>query len=163
MKKIYNPFVIHHGQGYNCFGCSPNNDFGLHLEFWDTGNGLVTKWDPKNWLVGYGNILHGGIQATLMDEIAGWVVLVKCKTAGVTVEMNIKYLKPVSIGKGVVEVKSKLEKMEGNIADISCELFDGEGVCCATADLKYFCYPEPIARRKLGYPGIEAFYQSSGD
>jgi uncharacterized protein (TIGR00369 family) len=158
MKKIYNPFVIHRGQGYNCFGCSPNNELGLQLEFWDTGDELLTYWHPKNWLMGYSNILHGGIQATLMDEIAGWVVLVKCETAGVTTEMNVKYLKPVFITKGKIEVRSKLIKLENGIADISCRLFDGEGVCCATADVKYFCYPEPVARRKLQYPGVKAFY-----
>jgi len=162
MKKIYNPFVDHSSKDYNCFGCSPNNSLGLQLEFWDTGDELVTRWNPKNWLVGYNSILHGGIQATLMDEIAGWVVLVKCKTAGVTTEINVKYLKPVYITKGELEVRARLEGMDEMIANISCRLFDGEGVCCATANAKYFCYPERIARRKLYYPGVEAFYNDPG-
>ena len=33
---------------------------------------------------GFHDILHGGIQATMMDEIASWVVLVKLDTSGVT-------------------------------------------------------------------------------
>jgi uncharacterized protein (TIGR00369 family) len=158
MRKIYNPFVIHRSTDYNCFGCSPNNELGLHLEFWDIGDELITHWHPKNWLMGYNNILHGGIQATLMDEIAGWVVLVKCKTGGVTTEMNVKYLKPVFITKGKIEVRSRLISQNDNIANISCELFDGEGLCCATAEMKYYCYPESVARRKLQYPGVDAFY-----
>lgn len=162
MKKIYNPFVIHRGEDYNCFGCSPNNKLGLQLEFWEDGDELLTYWDPKSWLVGYSSILHGGIQATLMDELAGWVVLVKCKTGGVTMEMNVKYLKPVLITKGKIEVRSRLVSLNGNIADISCELYDGERLCCATAEMKYYCYPEHVARRKLQYPGVEAFYTDPG-
>ena len=30
-KKIINPWRNH--EGYNCFGCSPDNPIGLHLEF----------------------------------------------------------------------------------------------------------------------------------
>ncbi|NQU86338.1 MAG: PaaI family thioesterase [Mariniphaga sp.] len=161
MKKIYNPFVAHKGEEYNCFGCSPNNNLGLQLEFIDTGEELVTNWSPKDWLVGYNKILHGGIQATLMDEIAGWVVLTKCKTAGVTTEMSVKYLKPVYIVRGELKIKSRLISLDEGIAIIACELFDGEGVCCATANVKYFCYPERIARRKLHYPGVEAFYKET--
>ncbi|MBN1822558.1 MAG: PaaI family thioesterase [Prolixibacteraceae bacterium] len=157
MKRINNPFTVHNAEEYNCFGCSPNNELGLQLEFFDTGKELVTKWNPKNWLVGYNQILHGGIQATLMDEIAGWVVLTKCETAGVTTEMSIKYLKPVYITRGEIEVRSELKSFEDGKAIISCKLFDGEGECCATGEIKYFCYPEKIARRKLHYPGVEAF------
>jgi uncharacterized protein (TIGR00369 family) len=159
MNKIKNPFTIHSQKDYNCFGCCPNNEFGLHLDFWETEEGVKTEWEPKSWLVGYGNVVHGGIQATLMDEVAGWVVLIKCRTAGVTTEMDIRYLKPATIAKGKIEVKGELIKYENNIAEINCRLNDGEGVCCATAGIKYFCYPEPVAKRKLGYPGVEAFYE----
>ena len=158
MKKINNPFVIHKGEDYNCFGCSPNNGLGLQLEFFDTGEELITHWLPKNWLVGYNQILHGGIQATLMDEIAGWGVLVKCKTAGVTHSMKVNYLKPVYITRGKIEIRARLKEMEESIAKIDCELFDGEGNCCATGLMEFYCYPERIARKKLHYPGVEAFY-----
>ena len=159
MKKILNPFAVHKGDDYNCFGCSPNNGLGLQLEFYDLGDEIQTHWQPKDWLVGYTKILHGGIQATLMDEIAGWVVLTKCNTAGVTSKMEVKYLKPVYVNRGEIEVRSKLKSIKGNMAYISTELYDGEGTCCAKAELEYFCYPEAIARRKLHYPGVEAFYE----
>ena len=31
MKKIINPWRNH--EGYNCFGCSPDNSIGLHVKF----------------------------------------------------------------------------------------------------------------------------------
>ena len=36
-KKIINPWRNH--EGYNCFGCSPDNPIGLHLEFYEDGEG----------------------------------------------------------------------------------------------------------------------------
>jgi len=159
MRKIINPFVKRWQGEYNCFGCSPYNDSGLQLEFWDSGDALVTRWKPGNHLAGWNNILHGGIQATIIDEIASWVVFTKCKTSGVTSELNVRYLKPVFISKGGIEVKASLETFEKGIAKIACSLFDGEGAECASALVTYFCYPEEIARRKFNYPGIEAFYE----
>lgn len=160
MIKIKNPFTeMGNKHNYNCFGCSPFNKIGLQLEFWENGDEVVAKWQPRKSLEGWINILHGGIQASLLDELAGWIVLIKMRTAGVTSELNVKYLKPVNISKGEVTVKGKLISVDKRIANISVFLLDGEGCECATAELKYFCFPEKIARAKYNYPGHEAFYE----
>ena len=39
--------------------------------------------------------LHGGIQATLADEISSWVVFRKFQTSGVTSRMEVRYHKPI--------------------------------------------------------------------
>ena len=44
MKKIINPWRNH--EGYNCFGCSPDNPIGLHLEFYEDGDYIVSTWHP---------------------------------------------------------------------------------------------------------------------
>ena len=46
MKKLLNPHL--HKEGYNCFGCSPGNPIGLHLEFWEDGEDVVTTWSPAS-------------------------------------------------------------------------------------------------------------------
>ncbi len=159
MKKIVNPFTAASPEEYNCFGCSPHNTSGLKLEFWEDGDTVLTKYNPHRNLMGFSNVLHGGIQATILDELGGWVVLLKCETAGVTSQLNVKYLKPLYISKGEIQAKAKLILFEDKIAVISAEIFDGEDGMCASAEIHYFCYPQAIARRKLGYPeSVEAFY-----
>lgn len=81
------------------------------------------------------------------------------KTAGVTSELNVKYLKPVNISKGEVTVKGKLISAEKKLATIAVSLFDGDGTECAKAEVTYFCLPENIAKAKYHYPGIQAFYE----
>ena len=78
-------------EGYNCFGCSPTNPCGLKCRFVDEGEYVTCHWMPDENFQGFFHILHGGIQATLMDEIASWVIFSRMKTAGVTANMNIKY------------------------------------------------------------------------
>jgi len=93
MRKIINPWK---GKGvYSCFGCSDDNKFGLQMEFFDDGEGLVCEWLPNKEYEGYINTLHGGIQSTMHDEIASWLVYVKGETSGMTTELNVKYLKSV--------------------------------------------------------------------
>ena len=160
MKKIRNPFTVIAGRhDYNCFGCSPFNEIGLQLEFWENGEEMIAKWQPRKSLEGWTGILHGGIQASLLDELAGWIVLIKMKTAGVTSALNVKYLKPVNISKGEITVKGKLISVDKRLAKINCSLFDGQGQECVIAEAIYFCFPENIAKAKYNYPGYDAFYE----
>ncbi len=157
--KIVNAFAkMETRHDYNCFGCSPYNDIGLHLEFWEQGEELMAKWQPRKMLEGWSDILHGGIQAALLDELAGWIVLIKLKTAGVTSEINVKYFKPVNISKGEITVRGSVISVDKRLAKITLSLSDGEGQECAAAEAVYFCFPEKIARAKYHYPGHEAFY-----
>lgn len=160
MIKIKNPFIeMGARHDYNCFGCSPFNEIGLQLEFWENDDELIAKWQPRKSLEGWGNVVHGGIQAALLDELAGWIVLIKMKTAGVTSALNVRYFKPVNISKGEVTVRGKLILHNKKLATIATSLFDGDGVECAVAEVIYFCFPENIAKAKYHYPGIQAFYE----
>lgn len=157
MKKLNNPFLQF--DGYNCFACDPHNQEGLQMEFYEDGDYILSEWEPQSYFQGYSDILHGGIQGTLMDEIASWIVYVKAKSVGVTAEMNVKFRKPVYVNKGSLTVRGKLKELSRKFAFIQGELFDHEGNLCAEADIKYFVYPEEVARKKLYYPGYESFYK----
>ena len=45
MKKIINPWRNH--PEYNCFGCCPENPIGLHMEFYEDGDYIVSTWHPE--------------------------------------------------------------------------------------------------------------------
>lgn len=157
MKKIVNPFIGK--KDYCCFGCSPMNQMGLKMNFFEEGDEILSIWEPDDHFTGFEQVLHGGIQATLIDEIASWVVFVKLKTGGFTSNLNVQYKKPVLIDKGNITIKASLKEMKKNIAHIAVSLFDGEGKLCSEAIAQYFTLPEKIARKKMMYPGIENFYE----
>jgi len=157
MRKIKNIHRNEDPEKYQCFGCSPFNDIGLRLEFWEDGDDVVTFWEPEKRLMGWHNILHGGIQSTLMDEIAGWVVYIKCMTAGVTTEMTVKYKSPVLIGNGLITVRGRLKEKNSRFAIIETQLISQDQVC-AEGELKFYIFSEKVAREKYYYPGVEAFF-----
>ncbi len=155
-RKIRNPFTIH--KGFNCFGCSPDNPIGLQLNFIDHGDFITANWQPQTNYQGYHNLLHGGIQATLLDEIASWFVNVKLKTAGVTSKIEIKYKKTVYVDSGPIMLKATLIRLMRNIADIKVELFNDEKQLCAVGVAQYFTFSEKIAKEKYYYPEPNKFY-----
>lgn len=158
MKKVHNPFPPEKNP---CFGCSQANKHGLNLEFHVDGDELVSFWEPQPEYQGFINILHGGIQATIMDEIASWTIYVKAETAGVTSEMKVKYHKPIFMNKGKITIRSKIIKQEKRFITLETKMIDIDGKLCSEAEIKYFTYPNEIARRKLFYPGIEKFLPQS--
>ncbi len=158
MRKVKNPF---RGlDGYNCFGCSPDNENGLNLRFVDEGEYLTASWTPKKYFQGYSNLLHGGIQSTLIDEIASWYVYAKLKTAGVTSKLEVRYKRPVFTDKGDIKLKARLIEMRRNLADIEVELLDSDGKICVTGTVQYFTFSEKVAREKYWYPGSDAFFDT---
>ena len=160
MIEILNPY----NQGENmCFGCSQNNPLGLKLKFAESDEYLLASWSPGEYYQGYPNVLHGGIISALLDELAAWCVSVKAGTAGVTTEMNIRYLAPVYINKGDVSLKARITEQTERNAKVHCQLFDSQSKICSEAMAVFFLYPPEVARRKFRYPGKEAFYPGNAD
>ncbi len=137
IRKIINPWLKL--DGYNCVVCSPTNKSGLHLEFFEDGDWILTRWKPTQDYQGWLNTLHGGIQGLIIDETAGWVVCRKLQTTGVTSKMEIKYLKPVSTLLDEITVRARLSRTMRNVAFIEAELLDESGTVLTTAELTYFC------------------------
>ena len=157
MDKLQNPYAAY--PEYNCFGCSPKNPIGLKMEFFEEGEEIVSVWDPSDLYQGFFDVLHGGIQATMMDEIASMVVFMKLDTGGVTYNMNTVYRKPVNISRGSVTIRARLLEHKRRLAIIEVQLFDGDGAKCSEGKVTYFVFPRDKAEKELRFPGKHAFYE----
>ncbi len=157
MRKIKNPYIG--TEAYNCFGCSPNNAHGLQMEFYEEGDFVISRWQPKDDFQGYNNVLHGGIQVCLMDEIASWTVYVKLKTAGVTSKIETKFLKTVYIDKGKIILKAHLRETKNRFAIIDIDLLDQRNSLLTKSTITYYTFPEDLAKGKLNFPGYESFFE----
>ncbi len=157
-KKILNPYK--NLEGYNCFGCSPNNALGLRLEFYEEGDFLVCDWEPSQHFSGYKSVLHGGIQATLLDEIASWTIHIKLKTAGVTANMDLRYKRTVFVDKGKILLKARIKEVAKRLAYVQTELYNHNNELSCHGIIKYFICPEDIAREKLYFPEFGKFFEN---
>lgn len=157
MRQISNPYT--RMPGYNCFGCSPHNPLGLAMSFFEDGDRVISTWEPKEAYQGFSGVLHGGIQATLMDELASWFVMVQMRTSGMTEGIEVRYHQPVYTTGGTLTLTSELEDRNKRRVRILVRLFQGAAEeSRSDAICTYAIFPEKLARKKLHYPGYEAFF-----
>ena len=138
MKKLINPYL--NKEGYNCFGCSPTNPIGLHLEFWEDGEDVVTTWSPSVNYDGWVETLHGGIISTLIDELANWVLSRRLQCAGVTTKLEVKYRRPVSTRDPQITLRGRITGNVHNFYTVHVTLHDSQGRLCDEGDVTYFMF-----------------------
>lgn len=155
--KLNNPYLQF--EGFNCYGCAPHNAMGLKMEFELKDDVVISSWMPETVHQGFHQIVHGGVLASLADEIAGWAIQVFCKTSGFTSEMNIKYLKPAYVQNGPLRLEAVLSERSDKHALVDVKVLDKEAVVCTTAQVTYYLFSEEVARDKFYYPGAAAFFR----
>ncbi len=119
-----------------CFGCSEINPIGLKLRFSYKDDEAITKWVPKEEYQGWPGILHGGITATILDEVMAKLIEHKGIYA-VTAEMNVRYVKKIEIGKELF-AKSWFEKQSPKIFYVKAKIQNKDGEVLAKGSGKYF-------------------------
>ncbi len=153
MKKIINPWKGF--EGYNCFGCSPDNEAGVKMEFYEDEDDIVSIWKPRSEFQGWFNTLHGGIQAVLLDEICGWVVFRKLQTAGMTSKMETRYRKAVCTKDSHVVLRARIKEIKRNLVLIAAELYNKDGELCTEATCTYFTFPQEKAREEMFFKSCD--------
>lgn len=123
----------------NCLVCGVDNDFGLKTRFYETeDNQLIAVFKPIDEHQSYPNVMHGGISATILDEVIGRAIMMTTdnKTFGVTVELKVRYKKPVPLGSELKAV-SRITKDRGRIFEGTGELYLPNGEVAVEAEGKY--------------------------
>lgn len=154
-KRVPNPYDGH--DRYHCFGCDPHSPVGLRLSFTVEGETLRSVWEPRAELEGYPGVIHGGIQATLADEIGGWFIHVIKGTAGMTRDLQITYHQPAETANGPFSLEARETDSDAKRAVIIVELRGADGTLFSTSSVTYAVFSEMVARKRLSFPGKEAF------
>ncbi len=155
IRPIPNPYT--RSERYNCFGCSPDNDAGLKMSFSRSGESVICEWQPHPRFEGYPGVIHGGIQATLADETAAWFIHAVLGTAGVTREMNVTYHHPAKSEDSPFRIDARATELSSRRAVIEVTITGAGGTHFTSARCDYTLFREEVARRRLGFPGAEAF------
>ena len=122
-----------------CFVCGIQNSVGLKAKFYVSDKDeTIALFTPRNNLQSYPGVMHGGISATILDETIGRAImnLYGQDTFGVTLELNVKYKKPVPTD---VELKvvGRITNDKGRIFEGSGEIYLPDGTVAVTAKGKY--------------------------
>ncbi|MEO0107403.1 MAG: PaaI family thioesterase [candidate division WOR-3 bacterium] len=109
-----------------CFACGGENEKGLKLKITETADGVISIIRLPSDYQGYSAIAHGGIIATILDEMAVWAAY-KSGYKSATCELNVRIKKPMYIGQEyiargwVIEARNRLVKAGAELKDRNSE------------------------------------------
>ncbi len=134
----------------NCFGCSADNPHGLQMKFLSNGQCLLSKITVPEHLCGWSRLVHGGVIATLLDEIMSWTAIFMLKKIILTKSMNIDFLKPAFINNKLTVEGKVIEQKSKREAVISGFLYNEQGKMCAKSQGTFALFtPEAALRMKI--------------
>lgn len=125
---------------HHCFACGELNEHGLHLVLHADARGCWTELTLDRRFQGWEGVAHGGILATVIDEVMAWSVIGR-DVWGVTARMAIEFRRPVPIGRAlraegeVIEATRRLFRTAGRILDA------GTGEVLSTGEGTYVAAP----------------------
>ena len=128
----------------HCFVCGLENPVGLKLRIYQTAPGVIeTTYTAPDHFQGYPGVLHGGIVASILDEISGRAHMGDPSEPRFmfTGKIEVKYRKNVPIGKPL-KIIGKAGKSKGKMAEGWAGIYDENGKLLAEATTLLIDVPE---------------------
>ncbi len=111
-----------------CFICGFENPVGLKLRIYETEPGIIeTTYTAPEHFQGYPGVLHGGIVATILDEISGRAHMGPADNPRFmfTAKLEVKYRKNVPTQKAL-RIVGKAGKSKGRMAEGWAGIYEAE-------------------------------------
>jgi acyl-coenzyme A thioesterase PaaI-like protein len=128
-----------------CFGCSPTHPSGLNLRFRRWGERVLSRYTIADRFHGAPGVAHGGIVATILDEISCAAVHLVTDRWVTTGELTVRYERPCPVEQPLDVVAAIIDRTHARYWVVEAELHRaGERVARSTG--KFFLRAdEPIA------------------
>ncbi|WP_441245698.1 PaaI family thioesterase [Kitasatospora sp. McL0602] len=128
----------------NCFGCAPKNPIGLRLEIEAHGDGYRADVTLGADYESFPGVVHGGIVATLLDELLAQAVYRSGRTSAFTAGLRIRYAQPMRTDTAYrVSAETTTRADDSVRATGRIELADGGGLV-AVADGTFFLLTDQV-------------------
>jgi acyl-coenzyme A thioesterase PaaI-like protein len=133
-----------------CFGCGQHNEHGLRMSFVHaTPHGVETTYVAPAHTCGSPGIVHGGVQAAILDEAVGFAVHAYHETVNgtadtddpewqrvVTVEFDLRYRKPVP-SETPLTIRAEVLRVTGRDYLAAAEILDADEQVLTSATAKW--------------------------
>jgi len=159
-----------------CFACSQENPIGLKLKPVQDGEKVTAEFTAGKFHQGWGNVIHGGILYTLLDEVTAYAMLCRGIELGVTAKSEIRFrqLAPINQpiqasawvtkltkrlveAKGVLSLKDNTVIVDGNFLFYVLRqskktiLWDMDGVISDSYSFHFAAWKETFAKRSIEF------------
>ncbi len=134
--------VSKQNNSHMCVICGMDNKLGVRGQFYNMEDGSVGglfTYRPEHQ--SYPGRVHGGMLATMIDELAGrvlWVDRPEC--IAVTMDINVRYHKPAPYGEPL-KGRGYYTKKLSRAYSAKCEIMDMNNNILAEGEAKYLIMP----------------------
>ena len=123
-----------------CYGCGQGNAHGLRVSFVHRADGSAEcRYTAADHFAGAPGVIHGGVQATLLDEAMGHAIHVADADPDLdiaTVDFALRYRRPAPIAVPLT-IRARLLRSEGRDFFVTGEIVSPEGVVLTTAESRW--------------------------
>ena len=129
----------------SCWGCGADNEHGLQIKSYWLGDESICEWRPREYHHARGDILNGGIIATIIDchcvntavaaayRAEGRELNTEPLIAGFTASLQVTYLKPTPVSEPVL-IRARIKEMTSKKTVLTCSLVS-KGEECARGEV----------------------------
>lgn len=146
MMDVMEPINDLYLPGNMCFGCGLANPDGLQVKLFRDPvhqDRIIGSFTPRESLAGFPSIVHGGIQFTALDCVAGWATLVLRAPEGhmpLTTKASMSFRKPVMVGREITLAGEITGETVNGGWTIATSISDETGQL-STAEFEYVAVP----------------------
>ena len=125
-----------------CYGCGLANGQGLRMRFAHLPDGSAEcVYTAADHLAGAPGVIHGGVQATLLDEVMGHAIHgtgtgLDPDLDVVTVDFSLSYRRPAPVAVPLT-VRARLVRTEGRDFFVTGEIVSAGGQVLTTAESRW--------------------------
>jgi uncharacterized protein (TIGR00369 family) len=129
----------------DCFICGRNNPVGLYMSFYDNGdNEVCSEYTVADSYNSYPGIVHGGIVASMLDEVVGRVAMIgDHHHFMMTAKLEVKYRQPVPT-ETPLKIIGRIVRLRGRIGKAIGEVVLPDGSIAAEAEMTIVDVPPEL-------------------
>ena len=123
---------------HSCFVCGEKNPLGLNMRFHEEeGNIVHATFTPRPEHAGFQNVTHGGVLATILDEIMVWACAVATKRFAYCAEMTTRFHQPARPGEELKVASELTSNRRDRIFEAKAAILNTEQQLVAEGTGKY--------------------------
>lgn len=124
-----------------CFVCGVHNPAGFALQFTADEQSAETRFRFRSEWCGFPGTVHGGLVATVLDEVMVWAVGVTTGHLAYCGEMTVRYQRPTRPGVEVLARGELVANRKDRLFLARASLLDHDGLLLAESTGKYLPIP----------------------
>jgi len=135
---------------HSCFVCGEANPLGLKLRFETDGRVVHTRFVPQADHMGFKDVIHGGLLATVLDEIMVWACAVQTRQFAFCAEMSVRFRRSAKPQDALLVTGELVANRHGKVFDAKASVTNAGGKILAEATGKYMPIRNPDLPPMLG-------------